>query len=105
MYFVYIITNKNNSVLYTGITNNLERRMSEHINKFNKKSFSARYNISKLVYYEIFNNPLDAIAREKQIKAGSRRKKINLIERYNSNWRDLSDVTAAEDFLKQISLQ
>jgi putative endonuclease len=79
--------------------------MSEHINKFNKKSFSARYNISKLVYYEIFNNPLDAIAREKQIKAGSRRKKINLIERYNSNWRDLSDVTAAEDFLKQISLQ
>ena len=83
------MTNKNNSVLYTGVTNNLVKRVSEHKNKKYKKSFTYRYNADKLVYYEIFNNIKDAIAREKQIKAGSRTKKINLINTNNSEWDDL----------------
>ena len=86
---VYIMTNINNSVLYTGVTNNLVKRVAEHKSKKYKKSFTYRYNANKLVYYEIFNNVKDAIAREKQIKAGSRTKKINLINSNNSEWDDL----------------
>lgn len=87
-YYVYIITNKNNRVLYTGITNDLKRRVYEHKEKF-VNGFTKRYNISKLVYYEIFGDPENAILREKQIKAGSRQKKIDLIETINKEWNDL----------------
>ena len=86
--FVYIMTNKNNTVLYTGVTNNLKRRVYEHKNKL-IKGFTKRYNAAKLVYYKIFNDIIAAIEREKQIKAGSRKKKIQLIERINVSWKDL----------------
>lgn len=87
-YFLYIMTNKNNKVLYTGVTNNLVRRVYEHKNKL-IDGFTKKYNIIKLVYYEIFDNPSSAIEREKQIKGGSRQKKINLINSINSQWDDL----------------
>jgi len=87
-YYVYIMTNKNNRVLYTGITNDLKRRVYEHKEKF-VAGFTKKYNVSKLVYYEVFEDPENAILREKQIKAGSRQKKINLIETINKEWRDL----------------
>jgi putative endonuclease len=77
-YYVYIMTNKNNSVLYTGITNDLKRRIYEHKEKF-VSGFTKKYNVRKLVYYEVFQDPENAILREKQIKAGSRGKKIDLI--------------------------
>jgi len=87
-YYVYLMTNKNNTVIYTGITNNLKNRVSQHKNKI-IKGFTKKYNITKLVYYEIFDNPYDAISREKQIKSGSREKKINLINQVNPKWKDL----------------
>ncbi|MFC2094155.1 GIY-YIG nuclease family protein [Bacteroidota bacterium] len=89
-YFVYIMTNKNNTVLYTGMTNNLIRRVYEHKEKL-LDGFTKKYNCTKLVYYEFFNDPYNAIAREKQIKAGSRKKKIELINSMNPNWKDLYD--------------
>ncbi len=89
IYFVYILSNKHNNVIYTGVTNNLERRMLEHKSKFNF-GFSAKYNCNKLVYFEEFQWVQDAIAREKQIKGGSRLKKMNLINSINPNWDDLS---------------
>jgi len=88
-YYVYILANKTNVAIYTGITNNLERRMWEHRNHADKNSFTAKYNIEKLVYYEVTTNPDAAIAREKQIKSWSRRKKNQLIENKNPTWRDL----------------
>ena len=87
-YYVYIATNSRNNVLYTGITNNLDRRIYEHKNKLTK-GFTSKYNINKLVYYEVYDNVADAINREKQIKAGSRQKKIDLIKGENSKFRDL----------------
>lgn len=90
-YYVYIITSKRNSVLYTGVTGDLICRVFQHRSKYNPRSFSARYNVYKLVYYEEFDNPYEAIMREKQIKAGSRRKKIKLIESMNPKWKDLSE--------------
>lgn len=90
-YYVYIITNKNNSVLYTGVTNTLERRVYEHKNKTDPKSFTAKYNINKLVYFEYFNSIEEAIIFEKKIKAGSRKKKILLVEKNNKSWRDLAE--------------
>ncbi len=87
-YYVYIAANKSNTVLYTGITNSIERRMWEHTNKMSA-SFTARYNICKLLYYEVFHKPAEAIAREKQIKGGSRKKKIDLITKKNPNYRNL----------------
>ena len=89
-YYVYIMTNKNNSVLYTGVTKDLLRRVTEHKSK-KIKSFTAKYNIDKLVYFEYFNEVEKAIAREKQIKAGSRMKKIELIEKENPDWKDLGE--------------
>jgi putative endonuclease len=89
-YYVYIMTNNNKSVLYTGMTNNLIRRVYEHKEKI-IDGFTKKYNCTKLVYYEIFNDPYNAIAREKQIKAGSRKKKIDLINSMNPNWKDLYD--------------
>ena len=88
-YQVYIATNKNNKVLYTGVTNNLIRRMEEHKSKLHLKSFTARYNINKLVWYENYTDIEEAITREKQLKAGSRKKKIMLIEELNPEWKDL----------------
>jgi putative endonuclease len=87
-YYVYIVTNKNNGVLYTGITNDLMRRVHEHKEKL-VAGFTEKYNISKLVYYEIFEDPGNAVMREKQIKAGSRQKKIDLINGFNKEWLDL----------------
>ncbi len=89
-YYVYIMTNKHNTVLYTGVTNDLPRRVWEHKLKVNPRSFTTRYNICKLVYYEHFNDIQTAIAREKQIKAGSRARKLELINRMNPEWKDLS---------------
>ena len=89
-YFVYIMTNNNDTVLYTGMTNNLKRRVYEHKNKI-YRGFTSRYNISKLIYYEICGDSYNAISREKQIKAGSRWRKIKLIESINPNWTDLSE--------------
>jgi len=89
-YYVYIITNKNNTVLYTGVTRNLIKRVYEHKNKLTK-GFSKRYNLDKLVYYEIFEDSFNAISREKQIKAGSRKRKIELINEFNPDWLDLYD--------------
>lgn len=87
-YYVYILTNKTNKVLYTGITNNLLRRIYEHKNKL-IKGFTEKYNVNKLVYFEEFNNINDAIAAEKKIKGWLRIKKIKLIENKNPLWEDL----------------
>ena len=87
-YYIYILTNKNNTVLYTGITNDLKRRVYEH-NEKSIEGFTKKYNITKLVYYEIFNDAENAIIREKKIKGGSRLKKITLVESMNREWRDL----------------
>jgi putative endonuclease len=84
------MTNKNNRVLYTGITNDLKRRVYEHREKF-VSGFTGKYNVTKLVYYEILEDPENAILREKQIKAGSRQKKIDLIKSFNKEWNDLYD--------------
>ena len=89
-YCVYIMTNKHNTVLYTGVTNNLERRVNEHKHGMGS-GFAKRYSIHKLVYFEVGDNINIAIEREKQIKGGSRRKKIDLINNLNPDWRDLFD--------------
>ena len=88
-YYVYILTNKNKTVLYTGVTNNLLRRIHEHRNGL-IEGFTKKYNVKFLMYYEIFQDSYSAISREKQIKAGSRKKKIALIESINPNWNDLT---------------
>jgi len=90
-YYVYIITNKYNSVLYTGVTGDLPSRIWQHKNKFSPAGFSARYNLTKLVYIESYSDVLEAIFREKQIKAGSRNNKIRLINYLNPHWKDLSE--------------
>ena len=87
-YYIYIATNRINTVLYVGVTNNLIRRIFEHKEKL-VPGFTEKYNINKLVYFEVFNNSLEAITREKQLKSGSRIKKINLIKTTNPNFEDL----------------
>jgi putative endonuclease len=87
-YFVYILTNDRQTVLYTGVTNDLLRRIGEHC--AGVSSLTSRYNVHKLVYFEEFDEINDAIAREKQIKGGSRRKKVALIDSMNPDWRDMS---------------
>ena len=84
------MTNKNSTVLYTGVTGNMEKRIYEHKNRIDPNCFTSKYNVNKLVHLEIYNNPEEAIAREKQIKAGSRGKKLKLIEESNPEWKDLS---------------
>jgi putative endonuclease len=89
--FIYIITNKNNTTVYIGVTSNLPKRIMEHKQKKNQDSFSARYNLNKLVYYEQFQMISDAIGREKQLKGGNRTTKDSLINSINPNWADLYD--------------
>lgn len=89
-YCVYVMTNEYNTTLYTGVTNNLQRRVNEHKNG-EGAIFTKKYKVIKLVYYETSNDIRAAIAREKQIKGGSRQKKIELIMSLNPNWNDLYD--------------
>jgi len=88
----YIMTNKHHTTLYTGVTADLFSRIVEHKEKSYPKSFTARYNLSKLVFYESFSSIEEAIDREKQIKGGSRQKKIDLINHMNPEWTDLWEV-------------
>lgn len=87
--FIYIITNKNNTTLYIGVTSNLPKRITEHKEKKYPTSFSAKYNLNKLVYYEAFQMIGDAIGREKQLKAGNRANKELMINTSNPDWNDL----------------
>lgn len=89
-YFVYMLTNKNNTVLYTGVTNNLKRRLYEHQHNL-IDGFTKKYNVHKLVYFDYTTDVRSAIAREKQIKGWSRAKKNALINELNSEWKDLSE--------------
>jgi len=95
-YWVYIMTNVSNTVLYTGVTNDLRRRVTDHRNKRGSK-FTDKYNVTKLVFYESFCRILDAIAAEKKIKAGSRAKKVILIESVNPRWEDLYEQASGCD--------
>ena len=88
--YIYILTNKYNTTLYTGVTNNLNRRLQEHKSGAGSK-FAKKYNLSKLVFYEVVNDVRTAINREKQIKAGSRNSKLDLIASMNPEWKDLID--------------
>jgi putative endonuclease len=87
-FWVYMVTNRNHSVLYIGVTNRLSRRTSEH-REGTKAGFAAKYQCKKLIYYEHYRDIRDAIARELQLKKWSRPKKINLISRLNPRWDDL----------------
>lgn len=87
--FIYKVTNKNNTTLYIGVTSNLPKRILEHKEKRYENSFSARYNLDKLVYFEQFQVIGDAIGREKQLKGGNRATKLQLINNFNPNWTDL----------------
>ena len=89
-YYVYLITNWNNKVMYTGVTNNLERRIYQHKNKL-IKGFTEKYNVNKLVYFEQTIDVDAAITREKEIKKWRREKKNRLVESMNKNWEDLSE--------------
>ncbi len=89
-YYVYIMTNNWNKVLYTGVTNDLKRRVFEHKNKL-IKGFTEKYQVNKLIYYEVAPSIESAILREQQIKGGSRNDKIQLVNTMNKEWRDLYD--------------
>ncbi|MDQ7782515.1 MAG: GIY-YIG nuclease family protein, partial [Desulfomonilaceae bacterium] len=89
-YCVYILTNRGNTVLYTGVTGDLKRRVYQHRHKL-VPGFTSRYNVTKLVFYEITDDVNAAMEREKQIKAGSRQKKIDLVNAMNPEWKDLYD--------------
>lgn len=90
-FYVYVMTNQNHTVLYTGVANDLRKRVWQHKQKL-VSGFTKRYNVNKLVYYEIFEDSYRAIQREKQIKDGPRQKKTDLIDKTNPGWRDLSEV-------------
>lgn len=90
IYYVYILASKANGVLYTGVTDDLMRRIYEHKKSFFIKSFTSRYKIFRLVYYEVHNNMHEAFDREKCIKKWYRQWKVNLIEKLNHEWKDLS---------------
>ena len=89
--YVYILFNKRNGTLYTGVTSNLIKRVYEHKNKI-IKGFTSKYEVDKLGWYEVHNSMISAIEREKQIKSGSRKKKLDLIEGINLQWDDLYDT-------------
>ena len=88
-YYVYLLTNANHTVICTGVTNNLERRVAEHKAGIHE-GFTKKYNVHKLVFFETYASVMDAIAREKQIKGGSRAKKLALINANNPNWKELA---------------
>ena len=88
-YYVYILSNSHKTVIYTGVTNDLIRRVYEHKNHVDKNSFTSQYNVENLVYFEVTNNPEAAIAREKQIKSWNRKRKEKLIVSKNPHWIDL----------------
>ena len=90
MYYTYILSNKNNTVVYTGVTNDLERRLYEHKNKL-IDGFTSRYNVNKLVYYVSCSSIDEAIIYEKKIKGWRRSKKDDLINSFNPEWKDLSE--------------
>ena len=90
-YYVYILTNKSNKVLYIGVTNDLERRMYEHKNKM-VDGFTKKYNLNKLVYFEGTTDVRSVLEREKQLKNWHRSWKINLVNEFNSEWKDLSEM-------------
>ena len=94
IFYVYILTNWNHRVLYVGVTNNINRRIWEHKQK-QVEGFTKKYNIEKLVYFEVFEDVLEAIRREKQIKGWVRRRKIALIEKMNPEWKDLSEYLSS----------
>jgi putative endonuclease len=89
-YYVYIMTNKNRSVLYIGVTGNLQKRVYEHKKGCYKESFTRKYNLLNLLRYEEYKNPYIAITHEKQLKAWNRQWKERLINKYNKDWADLS---------------
>lgn len=88
--FVYFMSNAGNRVIYIGVTSSLTKRVWEHKTGLYPDSFSSKYKLNKLVYWEEYDDIRDAIAREKQLKAGSRKKKVDLIRKENKNWEDLS---------------
>ena len=92
-YYIYILTNKDNSVMYIGVTNDLRRRLYEHKNQ-EIDGFTKKYNVYKLVYFEEYSDIGDAIAREKQLKGWVRLKKNLLVEKQNPNWNDLGEYYA-----------
>ena len=110
--FVYFMSNAYNNVLYIGVTNNLTRRVAEHKAKINK-GFTYKYNCDKLVYYEVIDSIVDAIAREKQLKNWKREWKNELVVKQNVGWEDLSDsigvteelIIATKEFYKGIPLR
>jgi putative endonuclease len=93
--WIYILTNDRHTVLYVGVTNNLATRLWEHRSQSDQRSFTARYNVCKLIYYEGFNSIVEAIAREKLIKGKSRKWKEALIQQVNPEWIDLTRVVAS----------
>lgn len=95
-FYVYILTNKNRTVLYTGVTNNLHRRLNDHHSKINPNSFTAKYNVEFLIYYEKFGWIHQAIEREKEIKNFSRMKKLDLIKSKNPNLEFLNHLFAQQ---------
>ena len=88
-YYVYIMVNEQGNVIYTGVTKDLRRRVYEHKNHLDKGSFTARYNVEKMVYFEVTSDVESAIEREKQIKGWNRKRKNKLIENKNPDWMDL----------------
>ena len=88
-YYVYILTNEKGNVLYTGVTSDLIKRVFEHKHHLDKGSFTARYNVEKLVYFEVTSDVKAAIEREKQIKGWNRKRKNQLVESMNPEWKDL----------------
>lgn len=89
--YTYIMANRSNSVVYVGVTTHLRSRVWLHKNRAFRGSFTGRYNCNKLVYYEPYDQIVAAIAREKQLKAGSRRRKDILVNKFNPQWKDLSE--------------
>jgi putative endonuclease len=102
-YYVYIMTNKLNTVLYTGVTNDLFRRVYEHKEKL-VDGFTNKYKITKLVYFEVFKDIENAIQREKQLKGYLRRKKVRLIEETNKGWQDLYECLQRDSVPSQSEL-
>ena len=89
---IYILTNYQKTTLYIGVTSDLRSRIYEHQNKIYPNSFSAKYNLTHCIYYEVFSSIEEAIDREKQLKKWNRRKKETLINDFNPNWNDLTDI-------------